>query len=242
MQKKVDDNDDNDDNDDKDSNITRISTTSFYDLTHLIYPDMPTYPGEPQPEFQSFFKLGKDKANVTRLTMGSHTGTHVDAPKHFISTGDGVDKIHLDKFMGEAVILDMSKKSIAEGITDLDLDIYSKIVKSNDIVLFYTGTSDLWDKNENIRQNFTYLEHSAAEWIVSHQIKCIGIDSFSVEKYGFKDGLAHKTLLSNKIGIIEGLNVNIKQCLGKRMFLICLPLFLRDIDGSPARVVAFDIL
>jgi kynurenine formamidase len=67
------------------------------------------------------------------------------------------------------------------------------------------------------------------------------MDSFSVEKYGFKDGLAHKTLLSNKVGIIEGLNVNVKQCLGKRMFLVCLPLFLRDIDGSPARVVVFNI-
>jgi kynurenine formamidase len=144
--------------------------------------------------------------------------------------------------MGEAVILDMSMKSIGEGITNVDLDTYSKIVKAGDIILIYTGTSDLWNKDENIRQNFTYLELSAAEWIVNHQIKCIGIDSFSVEKYGFKDGLAHKTLLSNKVGIIEGVNVNMKQCLGKRMFLICLPLFLKDIDGSPARVVVFDIL
>jgi arylformamidase len=229
-------------NNDNDNNIIRISKTSFHDLTHLIYPDMLTYPGEPQPEFQPFFKLGRDKVNVTRLIMSSHTGTHVDAPKHFISTGDSVNKIPLDKFMGEAVILDMSMKSIGEGITNVDLDTYSKIVKAGDIILIYTGTSDLWNKDENIRQNFTYLELSAAEWIVNHQIKCIGIDSFSVEKYGFKDGLVHKTLLSNKVGIIEGVNVNMKQCLGKRMFLICLPLFLKDIDGSPARVVVFDIL
>jgi arylformamidase len=229
-------------NNNNDNNIIRISTTSFYDLTHLIYPDMPTYPGDPQPQFQPLFTLGKDNANVTRLIMGSHTGTHVDAPKHFISNGDGVDKIHLDKFMGEAVILDMSMKSIGEGITNIDLDIYSERVTVGDIMLLYTGASDLWNKDENIRQNFTYLEPSAAEWIVNHQIKCIGIDTLSVEKYGFKEGLTHKMLLSNKIGIIEGLNVNIKQCLGKRMFLVCLPLFLRDIEGSPARVVAFDIL
>ena len=232
----------NGNNNDDDNNIIGISKTSFYDLTQLIYPDMPTYPGEPQPEFLPFFKLGRDKVNLTRLIMGSHTGTHVDAPKHFISTGDSVNKIPLDKFIGEAVTLDMSTKSIGQGITNIDLDTYSKIVKAGDIILIYTGTSDRWNKDENIRQNFTYLELSAAEWIVNHQIKCIGIDSFSVEKYGFKDGLTHKMLLSNKISIIEGLNVNVKQCLGKRMFLVCLPLFLRDIDGSPARVVVFSIL
>ena len=232
----------NGNNNDDDNNIIRISKTSFYDLTQLIYPDMPTYPGEPQPEFQPFFKLGRDKVNLTRLIMGSHTGTHVDAPKHFISTGDSVNKIPLDKFMGEVVTLDMSIKSIGQGITNLDLDTYSKIVKAGDIMLIYTGTSDRWNKDENIRQNFTYLEPSAAEWIVNHQIKCIGIDSFSVEKYGFKDGIAHKMLLSNKIGIIEGLDINMKQCLGKRMFLVCLPLSLRGIDGSPARVIVFDII
>jgi arylformamidase len=230
------------DDDNNDNNIIRISTTSFHDLTHLIYPDMPTYPGEPQPEFQPFFKLGRDKVNLTRLIIGSHTGTHVDAPKHFISTGDSVNKIPLDKFVGEAVILDMSTKSIGEGITNVDLDTYSKVVKAGDIILLYTGTSEHWNNDKNIMQNFTYLEPSAAEWIVNHEIKCIGIDSFSVEKYGFKDGIAHKMLLSNKISIIENLNSNLKKCLGNRMFIVCLPLFLKGIDGSPARVVVFDIL
>jgi arylformamidase len=225
-----------------DNNIIRISTTSFYDLTHLIYPDMPTYPGDPQPEFQPLFTLGKDKVNITRLIMGSHTGTHVDAPRHFISTGTGVDKVPLENFIGEAVILDMSKKSIGEGITNIDLDTYSKIVKTGDIILLYTGTSDHWNNGESISQNFTYLEYSATEWIVNHKIKCVGIDSLSVEKYGFKEALAHKMLLSNKIGIIEGLNVNMKQCLGNRMFLVCLPLFLRDMEGSPARAIVFNIL
>jgi arylformamidase len=230
------------DDDNNDNNIIRISTTSFHDLTQLIYPEMPTYPGEPQPEFQPLFKLGKDKVNVTKLIMGSHTGTHLDAPRHFISDGNSVDKIPLQKFIGQAVILDMSTKSIGEGITNVDLDTYSKIVKAGDIILLYTGTSDHWNSDKNIRQNFTYLEPSAAEWIVNHEIKCIGIDSFSVEKYGFKDGIAHKILLSNKIIIIENLNSNLKKCLGNRMFIVCLPLFLKGIDGSPARVVVFDIL
>ena len=232
----------NNNNGSSSDNIISVCKTSFHDLTHLMHQDMPTYPGEPHPEFQPFFSLEKDKVNVTRLMMGSHTGTHVDAPKHFISTGNSVDKVPLKKFIGEAVILDMSKKRIGQGITDIDLDIYSKMVRTDDIVLLYTGTSDYWNKDENIKQNFTYLEPSAAGWIIDHKIRCVGIDSFSMEKYGFKEGLVHKALLSNEIGIIEGLNANMKKCLGNRMFLVCLPLFLKGIDGAPARAIVFEIL
>ena len=221
--------------------IIKISR-SFYDLSHLIYPEMPNPPGNPHPEFQPFYTLEKDIANLTLLTMGSHTGTHVDAPMHFISTGNSVDKVPLEKLTGEAVILDVSKKAIGEGITNVDLDIYSKIVKPDDIILLYTGTSDHWDQNESIMQNYTYLEPSAAKWIVDHDIKCIGIDSVSVEKYNFQEGLLHRTLLSRNIGIIEALNSNLKKCVGKRMFLVCLPLFLRGIDGAPARVIVFDVM
>jgi kynurenine formamidase len=224
---------------DDDNNIIAISKDSFYDLTHLIYEDMPVYPGEPQPEFSPLFTLEKDKVNVTRLTLGSHTGTHVDAPKHFISNAESIDKMHLEKFIGEAIILDMSKKSIGEGITDLD--IYKEMVKVDDIILLYTSTSDSWNKDEEIRKNFTYLEPSAAKWIVDHKIKCVGIDSYSMEKYGFAEGLTHKTLLSNGIGIIESLNSNLKKFVGNRMLLVCLPLLLKDIDGSPSRAILFDI-
>jgi arylformamidase len=90
-------------------------------------------------------------------------------------------------------------------------------------------------------QNYTYLEPSAAKWIVDHSIKCIGIDSVSVEKYNFKEGISHRTLLSKNIGIIEALNSNLKN-VGKRIFLVCLPLFLRGIDGAPARVIVFDVM
>jgi kynurenine formamidase len=95
-------------------------------------------------------------------------------------------------------------------------------------LLLYTGTNDKWNKEKALEgNNFTYLELSAAEWIVDHVIKCIGIDTLSVEKYGFKEGLTHKKLLSNNVGIIENLNSNIRGFAGKRMFLVCLPLMLK---------------
>jgi arylformamidase len=224
-----------------DSDIIAISKTSFHDVTHMIYEDMPVYPGEIKPEFSPLSILGKDKVNVTRLTLGSHTGTHIDAPIHFIPNAESIDKISLGKLIGEAVILDMSKKSVGQGITNIDLDTYKEMVEVDDIILLYSGTSKRWDKDEEIRKNFTYLDPSGAKWIVDHNIKCVGIDSFSVEKYGFTEGLAHKTLLSNGIGIIEGLNSSLEKFVGNRMFLVCLPLMLKGIDGSPARAILLDI-
>lgn len=217
-----------------------ISGTSFHDLTHLIFEDMPIYPGEPKPEFSPHFTLKRDKVNVTRLTLSSHTGTHVDAPKHFISNGQGVDAVSLNKFIGETVILDVSKKQVGHGITDTELDIHKKMIKDNDILLLYTGTSKDWNKKGNTCKDFTYLEATAAGWIVEHNIKCVGIDSPSMEKYGFKEGLSHKKLLSSGVGIIEGINSNLQKFIGVRKFLVCLPLLVKDLDGSPARAILFD--
>lgn len=224
------------------TNGITISRTFYYDLTHLITQEMPVYPGDPQPEFKPIATIEKQKVNVTRIVIGSHTGTHVDAQKHFIANGNSIDKEPLDKFMGEAVTLDISNINIGDGITGSDLENYSKVVKHRDILLLYTGTSDKWTKDDSIRNNFTYLELSAADWIVDHKIKCVGIDTLSMEKYGFKEGLTHKKLLSNGIGIIENLNSNLKKIISMRTFLICMPLPLEGVDGTPARAVAFAIL
>ncbi|MGC2669441.1 MAG: cyclase family protein [Candidatus Nitrosopolaris sp.] len=223
------------------TNAITISRTFYYDLTHLITQEMPVYPGDPMPEFKPIATIEKQKVNVTRIVIGSHTGTHVDAQKHFIANGNSIDKEPLDKFMGEAVTLDISNINIGDGITGSDLENYSKVVKHKDILLLYTGTSDKWTKDDSIRNNFTYLEPSAADWIVDHKIKCVGIDTLSMEKYGFKEGLTHKKLLSNGIGIIENLNSSLKKIISMRTFLICMPLPLEGVDGTPARAVAFAI-
>jgi arylformamidase len=224
------------------TNSITISRTFYYDLTHLITRDMPVYPGDPSPEFRPIATIENQKVNVTRIIVGSHTGTHVDAQKHFIANGNSIDKEPLDKFMGEAVTLDISNVHIGNGITGSDLENFSKAVKNKDILLLYTGTSDKWTKDDTIRTNFTYLEPSAADWIVNHDIKCVGIDTLSVEKYGFKEGLTHKKLLSSGIGIIENLNSNLKKISRTRSFLICMPLPLEGVDGAPTRAIAFTVL
>ncbi|PWU82607.1 MAG: hypothetical protein DLM72_00850 [Candidatus Nitrosopolaris wilkensis] len=83
--------------------------------------------------------MGTDKVNISQLRLGSHTGTHVDAPKHFCSVGDSVGKITQETFIGEAVILDMAYKETGQGITDADFNSYSNSVNPRDVILLYTG-------------------------------------------------------------------------------------------------------
>jgi kynurenine formamidase len=217
----------------------KISST-FSDLTRLISEEMPVFPGEPKPQFAPIRTIEKDGVNVTRITLGSHAGTHVDAPGHFILGGAGVDKVPLESFVGEAAILDIPKEKDAPGIAGRDLDAHSDMVKRGDIVLLYTGTADRWSASAQAG-NFSYLEPSAAAWMVRHGVKCVGIDSFSVEKYESKGGAAHRELLSNGVGIIENLGPNLKKFAGKRMFLVCLPLLLDGVDAAPARAILFEL-
>jgi len=205
---------------------------------------MPIYPGNPVPKFESVLSLQKDGVNVSRVSLGTHTGTHVDSQNHFILNGVGIEDESLTKFIGEAVVLDFSKKMIGDGIDGNDLDTFSSFVHPDDILLLYTGVSNYWNENyiDKVGSRFTYLEPTAADWIVNHEIKSIGIDTFSVEKYGSSQAPTHKKLLSAGVGIIENLNSNLKKFLGKRVFLVCLPLALKGLDASPARAVIFNIL
>jgi arylformamidase len=188
---------------------------------------MQVYPGAHNPVFNPHATINHDKVNVTRITLGSHTGTHVDSPWHFLQEGNSIDMVPLDKFVGEAIIIDASgKKSITAD------DFYNYDIKRNDIVLIYTGSGDC-------SIDFTYLDISAAGWMVEHGVKCVGIDTASVEQYGLKDAPLHKKLLSSNIGIIENL-ANLKQFVGSRMFFVCLSLPLKGLDGSPARAVLLD--
>jgi arylformamidase len=228
-------------NRDTDTCITLSRT--FYDLTQLISKDIPIYLGDPQPDFESSSTIQRDNYNVTRIILGSHSGTHVDAQSHFLLNGNSVDREPVSKFVGESVVVDLSNRcKIGGGITSVHLESYSDLIKDTDILLIYTGSSEYWMKDQNIKYNFTYLEPCAAQWIADHNIKCVGMDTFSVEKYGSKEGLSHKILLSNSVGIIENLNSNLKNLSGKRIFLVCLPLLLEGVDGSPARTLAFDIV
>jgi len=207
------------------------------DLTHELHSGMPIYPGDPSPSFVSFATLEKDGVNLTKLTIGSHTGTHIDAPRHFIPNGIGVDQIPASKLVGEAFVTDMSSKPIGSGITARDLrKTLERNVTEDDIVVIYTGCSERWE-DESIRQNYTYLTGDAAEYLVSKRVRAVGIDFLSVERFQAPTPVAHKALLSKGIFIIESLGGSIKQFVRKRFLMICMPIKLQNGDGAPSRII-----
>jgi len=211
------------------------------DLTHELHNGMMIYPGDPSPSFVSYATLEKNGVNLTKLTLGSHTGTHIDAPRHFIPDGIGVDKIPPSKLVGEAYVCDMSSKPIGSGITGLDLkkNLEGKIAE-DDIVVCYTGCSQLWG-DESVSSNYTYLTVNAAEYLVSKKVRAVGIDFLSVEKFQSSGALAHKTLLGNGIFIIESLSRATKQFVGERILMICMPIKLQNGDGAPSRIIGVPI-
>ena len=211
------------------------------DLTHRLREGMPIYPGDPSPSFENYSTLRKDGVNLTKITMGSHTGTHLDAPRHFIQDGIGIDRIPPDKLIGEAYVADLSRKPIGSGITSQDLkrDLEEKIAR-DDIVVIYTGCSEHWG-DESINRDYTYLTGEAADYLVSKKVRAVGIDFLSVEKFKAPEPVAHKTLLANGIFIIESLSSALKQFVGERILMICMPIKLQDGDGAPSRVVAVPI-
>ena len=201
---------------------------------------MPVYPGDPEPSFVPAATLEKNGVNLTRLVLGSHTGTHVDAPMHFIQGGTTVDQMPPSRFIGEAYVADFSSKPIGSGIWSDDLQSIGSKLKENDILLCYTGTSDKWG-NPEVNSNFTYLAPDGADYLVSKKVRGFGIDTLSVEKFKAPSADSHKTLLRNGIYIVESLNKNLKVFGGQRVLFIALPLKLQGRDGAPCRAVAVPI-
>jgi arylformamidase len=202
---------------------------------------MPIYPGDPSPSFENYSTLEKDGVNLTEIIMGSHTGTHLDAPRHFIRDGIGIDRIPPEKLIGEAYVADLSTKPIGSGITSKDLrrKLEEKIVE-DDIVVVYTGCSEHWG-DKSIDREYTYLTGEAADYLVSKRVRAVGIDYLSVEKFEAPEPVVHKTLLGSGVFIIESLNSAVRQFVGKRILMICMPIKLQDGDGAPSRVVAIPI-
>jgi arylformamidase len=211
------------------------------DLTHELHNGMPVYPGDPSPNFVSYATLKKNGVNLTKMTLGSHTGTHIDAPRHFIPDGIGINQISPSELVGEAYVTDMSSKSMGSGITSRDLlRTLEGRIADDDIVVIYTGCSERWE-DESIRRNYTYLTGDAAEYLVSKKVRAVGTDFLSVEKFGAPEPIAHKTLLGSGIFILESLNRETKRFVGKRILMICMPIKLKNGDGAPARIVGVPI-
>lgn len=221
----------------REGSIIRYAFEMAVDLTHDLANGMPVYPGDPSPSFQRAATIEANGVNLTKMVLGSHTGTHIDAPIHFISSGKPLDQIPVSSFVGEAFVIDLSNKPVGSGISQSDLRPFDSNIRKDDIVLLYTGSSDRWG-NPETNSNYTYCTKEAADYFVSKQVRAVGIDFLSIEKFKAPEPIVHKTLLGNGIYIIESLSSVLKRFAGQRILFISLPIKLRNGDGAPSRSIA----
>jgi len=202
----------------------------IFDISVSLHNGMPVFPGDPAPDIKRVLSMPKDTANVSFLGMGSHTGTHIDPPLHFVEKGTPIDKIPLDRLYGKAQVLDLTHIELEHGITAADLE---RTGATEKIVLFKTKNSQLWQYTE-FHSDFVYLDESGADWIVDHGIKTIAIDYLSIAS--FKSGEAvHRKLLGAGVTIVEG--VDLTEVSPGTYTFACLPIKIKDGDGAPARAI-----
>lgn len=207
----------------------------IHDVSVSISATIPTFPGDPGVEFEQWAALDKgDPANVTMLHFGAHTGTHVDAPAHFIAGGARVEAMPLDSLIGPARVIELPDEVLAITSTHIRASNLSGTTR----VLFRTRNSAFWENMDNgFRKDFTYIEPDAAVELVELGVRLVGIDYLSVEKFGSTRFQTHTILLERGVVIVEGLDLrNVEP---GDYELICLPLKLAggSGDGAPARAV-----
>ncbi|MEK7122592.1 MAG: cyclase family protein [Patescibacteria group bacterium] len=198
----------------------------FYDISLPIRSGMMVYPGNTEVDITS---LPSATSLSSRIVMGSHTGTHIDAPKHVLQKGKGVDTIPLDQIVGPCRVLDMVQ--CVDSVNLSDLRPYR--IKKGERILVKTKNSRRGFKK--FRDDFIYLDGDAADFLAQKEIVLFGIDYLSVKKRGSADTRPHTALLKKKIVILEG--IDLSRITPGDYFLLCLPLRCAGIDGAPARAV-----
>ena len=208
------------------------------DLTLTISENIPTFPGSPQPNFISWENIEKNGYNLELLFLSSHTGTHIDAPYHFLKKGQKIHQIVIKRLVTEAVLIKI-RKSADQAITKTDIERFEKkhgIIDDGSTIIFHTG----WQKNLQKKSYFLRnpgLAVSGARYLASKKINLVGIDSPSIDLG--KDGKfsVHHILAKNGILIVENL-ANLEKIHSEKFHLIVAPLKLKNATGSPVRAMA----
>lgn len=224
------------------------------DITVPISPFTRTFPGDPIPAVEKVCTLEEQGCAVSKLSFGSHTGTHIDAPSHILKNGLTIDKLELKNLMGTALILDFSSLlgELTAGILE---KAFQDIGAPENIPILLLKTESFSRKQNSAgefnppctesdsqgvgygkeKSDSPYLGESGAAWIVEKGFKTIGIDDFSVDDFYSETLPAHHILLSGNVNIVECLELSAID--PGTYFFICLPLKIEDCDGSPARAL-----
>ncbi|HEX6479018.1 MAG TPA: cyclase family protein [Ktedonobacteraceae bacterium] len=203
----------------------------WIDVSVPLRSGMVHWPDNPPVLIERALDMGRgDAANVSKLSMGVHTGTHMDAPIHFFPAGKGIDSMPLTAAIGRARVIEISDpESIKPG------ELRPHQIQAGERILFKTRNSArCWQTNDFVK-DFIYISSEAAQYLAEQKVQTVGVDYLSVGGF-FKDGAeTHHALLGAGIWIIEGLNLsNVRPGFVE---LICLPLKIEGSDGASARAI-----
>ena len=208
------------------------------DLTITISEQIATFPGSPQPNFINWETLEKDGYNLELLFLSSHTGTHIDAPYHFLKKGQKIHQIMTRRLVTEAILIRI-RKGANQSITKTDIEKFEKkygVINDGSTIIFHTG----WQKNLEKESYFLKnpgLAVSAARYLVSKKINLVGIDSPSIDLGKDSKFSVHHILAKGGILIVENLS-NLEKIHSEKFHLIVAPLKLKNATGSPVRAMA----
>jgi len=204
---------------------------AIFDISVPIRERMPTWPGDPGVRISQALSMQRgDPVNVSALAMGAHTGTHFDAPHHFIHGRETVDQLDLEVLVGPCRVFEIPTEDEID-VTQLR-GLPLKGVKR---ALFKTANSQLWATRDDFYEDFVYLSPVAAKFLVEMGVKLVGVDYLSVESFHAQGAPAHLALLRAGVVILEGLNL--AEVPPGDYELIALPLKIAGADGAPARAV-----
>jgi len=209
----------------------------IYDVSVEIDSDLPVWPGDPKVKLIRSQKLeAGDQANVSQMEIGLHTGTHVDAPYHFLAQGVTLDQIALERFIGPVTVIEIpTEVSILSGevLARLPVDLFSERV------LFKTRNSIHWSEHpHHFHRDFVAIDPTGADYLVKKGVRLVGIDYLSIAP--FREGKAtHEAFLVAGVIILEGLDLSgVSQ---GEYLLYCLPLKIGGVEGAPVRAILIKI-
>lgn len=205
------------------------------DLTHTISASMPCFPGCEPPELLELSTVPSRGYAERRISICSHTGTHMDAPAHLLEGGRLLDEYGADRLVGSGIALDLTGLKEPR-IRVADLEPLRFEIEGRDFVLLCTGWSGRWGR-AGYFQGYPVLTPEAAQWIAERGPKGVGVDMISVDPMDTDTFVVHRIFLEREIVIIENLT-RLEALLGRSFLLCCLPLKVRRADGAPARAVA----
>lgn len=210
-----------------------------FDLSQELYSSCPGWPTYEETSITHETVVGIHGYTSEIIKLNTHSATHLDAPFHFFANMKTIDELPLDRFIGEAVIVDLGECPPCHGITPQDLEPWGKYIKKDGIVLLHTGWCKKRGYSKEYYNDWPYLTGDGAAWLLEKGVKGVGIDGMSMG--GWYEGTGrpcHEILLSNEVWLLEELNFPEEVLQYKEVILHCAPLKLKGCSGSPCRAYA----